>query len=241
MIVTLLSFSVLLYRTNHGCSRFGYETCRLWITNDERDINLTAIYLGVSLLDSVEGGAHAEEPDEEQLRTLWCGGINEKVTEEVKTFCFHSFISDSSPLAGWLWPGLENILLLTFPMFQFRFCMNCSWMPDLWRGWPYPRTGTQNSRRILGSSSLSMRIVSSLRTTFSTAWSYIEARSGFKTRPQDWVSSACKHQSWRISGLNNDRGGRDGPGHHRSYSTPGPPSSGSSRSESIVILTLFQC
>ena len=52
------------------------------------------------LLDSVEGGAHAEEPDEEQLRTLWCGGINEKVTEEVKTFCFHSFISDSSPLAG---------------------------------------------------------------------------------------------------------------------------------------------
>ena len=30
-----------------------------------------------------EGGAHAEEPDEEQLRTLWCGGLNEKVTEEV--------------------------------------------------------------------------------------------------------------------------------------------------------------
>ena len=147
-----------------------------------------------------EGGAHAEEPDEEQLRTLWCGGINEKVTEEVKTFCFHSFISDSSPLAGWLWPGLENILLLTFPMFQFRFCMNCSWMPDLWRGWPYPRTGTQNSRRILGSSSLSMRIVSSLPTTFSTAWSYIEARSGFKTRPQDWVSSACK----RVANINLD-------------------------------------
>ena len=36
-----------------------------------------------------EGGAHAEEPDEEQLRTLWCGGLNEKVTEEVNAFfCF---------------------------------------------------------------------------------------------------------------------------------------------------------
>merc|ERR1712032_1055269 len=30
-------------------------------------------------------------------------------------------------------------------------------------------------------------------------------------------------------GLDSGRGGRDGPGHHRSYSTPGPPSSGSSR------------
>ena len=41
---------------------------------------------GVVRVDFDEGGAHAEEPDEEQLRTLWCGGLNEKVTEEVNTF-----------------------------------------------------------------------------------------------------------------------------------------------------------
>ena len=41
---------------------------------------------GVVSVSFDEGGAHAEEPDEEQLRTLWCGGLNEKVTEEVNTF-----------------------------------------------------------------------------------------------------------------------------------------------------------
>ena len=46
-----------------------------------------------------EGGAHAEEPDEEQLRTLWCGGLNEKVTEE-ENKAFVILYSDSFPLAG---------------------------------------------------------------------------------------------------------------------------------------------
>ena len=50
---------------------------------------------GVVRVDFDEGGAHAEEPDEEQLRTLWCGGLNEKVTEEVNTFFGRFYTSDA--------------------------------------------------------------------------------------------------------------------------------------------------
>ena len=43
------------------------------------------------------GAPHVEEPDEEQLRTLWCGGLNEKVTEEVRNK-FKKYLS--SPLVA---------------------------------------------------------------------------------------------------------------------------------------------
>ena len=70
-----------------------------------------------------EGGGHAEEPDEEQLRTLWCGGINEKVTEEVNKMCVIPF-SDSCTLAG---PFDHGLVIKIVPVFfSFRFYMNCS-------------------------------------------------------------------------------------------------------------------
>ena len=125
-----------------------------------------------------EGGAHAEEPDEEQLRTLWCGGLNEKVTEEVNTF-FDGF---------------------THLMPSFRFCMSCSWMLGRWKEWPYQRTGRPNSRKTLDSSSLSTRRASSLPTIFSMGWSCTGARSDCKTRPRDLVSFVFGRvwESWHM-------------------------------------------
>jgi hypothetical protein len=126
----------------------------------------------------LSGGAHAEEPDEEQLRTLWCGGLNEKVTEEV----LYELFLNAGPLERVTIPkDRETKQQKNFGFIVFEHEESVKFAYDLLNG--------------------------------------VELHRG-KIRLQNKTTGL---------GLDSGRGGRDGPGHHRSFSTPGPPTSGSSR------------
>jgi len=128
------------------------------------------------------GRGQAEEPDEEQLRTLWCGGLNDKVTEEV----LYELFLNAGPLERVTIPkDRDTKQQKSFGFIVFEHEESVKFAYDLLNGVELHRS---------------------------------------KIRLQNKTTGL---------GLDGGRGGggrdRDGPGHHRSYSTPGPPSSSSSR------------